>query len=159
MKVAVLQMVSTPDVAENLRAAQQLVAQASSEGAELLVLPEYFCGMGWRDTDKLVYSTSLTEVSTARTRIERRFDPDRLRRLKEDSPLDLGIGGAELAAEAFRQHLVDECVLLVCPILLGAGKPALPRGMRLGLDLQGQSQFGNGVVGLHYSVRNQRTHG
>lgn len=113
----------------------------------------------WRDTDKLVYSTSLTEVSTARTRIERRFDPDRLRRLKEDSPLDLGIGGAGLAAEAFRQHLVDECVLLVCPILLGAGKPALPRGMRLGLDLQGQSQFGNGVVRLHYSVRNEGAHG
>lgn len=59
MKVAVLQMVSTPDVAENLRAAQQLVAQASSEGAELLVLPEYFCGMGWRDTDKLAWAEPL----------------------------------------------------------------------------------------------------
>lgn len=59
MKVAVLQMVSTPDVAENLACAQQLVQQASAQGAELLVLPEYFCGMGLRDTDKLAWAEPL----------------------------------------------------------------------------------------------------
>lgn len=59
MKVAVLQMVSTPDVAENLTCAQKLIAQASAEGAELVVLPEYFCGMGLQDTDKLSWAEAL----------------------------------------------------------------------------------------------------
>ena len=81
----------------------------------------------WRDADKVVYSTSLTEVSTARTRIERQFEPEAVRRLKETSGSDLSIGGAGIAAEAFRHGLVDECVLLLCPVVVGGGKPALPR--------------------------------
>ena len=107
----------------------------------------------WRATDKIVYSTSLTDVSTSRTRIERQFDPDAVRRLKEASGSDLSIGGIGIAAEAFRHGLVDECVLLVCPVVVGGGKPALPRGMRLDLELLEHRRFDNGVVGVRYEVR------
>ncbi|MGN8245942.1 dihydrofolate reductase family protein [Cellulomonas soli] len=106
----------------------------------------------WRDTDKIVYSTSLNAVSTARTRIERQFDLEAVRRLKETSERDLSIGGAGIAAEAFRHGLVDECVLLLCPVSVGGGKPALPRGMRLGLELLDEDRFDNGVVYVRHAV-------
>ncbi|NTW40657.1 MAG: deaminase, partial [Cellulomonadaceae bacterium] len=106
----------------------------------------------WRDTDKIVYSTTLTEVSTARTRIERQFDPVAVRRLKETSGRDLSIGGAGIGAEAFRHGLVDECVLLLCPVIVGGGKPALPRGVRLGLELLDEGRFDNGVVYVRHAV-------
>jgi riboflavin biosynthesis pyrimidine reductase len=89
----------------------------------------------WRDADKVVYSSSLTDVSTARTAIERQFEPEAVRQLKEPSGSDLSIGGAGIAAEAFRHGLVDECVLLLCPVHVGGGKPALPRGVRFSLGL------------------------
>jgi dihydrofolate reductase len=108
----------------------------------------------WRDADKVVYSTTLEAVSTARTRIERRFEPDAVRRLKEASSSDLSIGGAAIGAEAFRHGLVDECVLLLCPVLVGGGKPALPRGVRLDLELLDHRRFGNGVIYLRHAVRN-----
>jgi dihydrofolate reductase len=107
----------------------------------------------WRDTDKIVYSTTLAGVSTARTRLERTFDPEAVRRLKETSSTDLSIGGAGIAAEAFRHGLVDECVLLLCPVLVGGGKPALPRGVRLDLELLDHRRFDNGVVYLRHAVR------
>ena len=107
----------------------------------------------WRDADKVVYSTSLTDVSTKRTRIERQFDPQAVRRLKDASASDLSIGGAEIAAEAFRQGLVDECVLVLCPVLVGGGKPALPRGVRLDLELIDHRRLGSGVVYVRYAVR------
>ena len=52
-RVAALQMVSTPDVTRNLAEARRLIAEAAGEGAQLVLLPEYFCFMGHRDTDKL----------------------------------------------------------------------------------------------------------
>lgn len=107
----------------------------------------------WRDTDKVVYSSSLTEVSTARTRIEPQFDPEAVRRLKETSATDLSIGGATIGAEAFRHGLVDECVLLLCPVSVGGGKPALPLGVRLDLDLLATRRFDTGVIYVHYAVR------
>lgn len=107
----------------------------------------------WRDTDKVVYSSSLSHVSTARTRIERQFEPEAVRRLKETSRSDLSIGGAEIAAEAFRHGLVDECVLLVCPVIVGGGRPALPRGVRLDLELLDHRRFDNGVVYVRHAVR------
>jgi dihydrofolate reductase len=107
----------------------------------------------WRDTDKVVYSSTLQTVSTARTRLERRFDPEAVRELKESSDADLSVGGATLGAEAFRHGLVDECVLLQYPVLVGGGKPALPRGLRLDLELVDHRRFGNGVVYLHHAVR------
>ena len=108
----------------------------------------------WRDTDKVVYSASLTEVSTSRTRIERQFDPQAVRQLKAASEADLSIGGAGIAQEAFRHGLVDECVLLLCPVLVGGGKPALPRGVRPGLRLLDHRRFDNGVMYLRHEVRN-----
>ncbi|MEO3937294.1 dihydrofolate reductase family protein [Dermatophilaceae bacterium Soc4.6] len=107
----------------------------------------------WRDTDKVVYSSTLTEVSTARTRIERQLEPEAVRRLKETSDSDLSIGGASIAAEAFRHGLVDECVLLMSPVLVGGGKPALPRGMRVDLELLDHRRFPGGVVYLRHAVR------
>jgi dihydrofolate reductase len=107
----------------------------------------------WRDADKVVYSTTLETVSTARTRIEREFDPEAVRRLKEASSTDLSVGGATLGAEAFRHGLVDECVLLLCPVVVGGGKPALPRGMRLDLELLDHRRFENGVVYVRHAVR------
>ncbi len=108
----------------------------------------------WRDADKVVYSTSLTEVSTSRTTLERTFDPQAVRRLKETSHADLSIGGAGIAAEAFRHGLVDECVLLLYPVLVGGGKPALPRGARLDLELLDERRFDTGVIAVRHAVRN-----
>lgn len=51
------------------------------------------------------------------------------------SSSDLSIGGAVIGAEAFRRGLVDECVLLLCPVTVGGGKPALPRGIGRDLEL------------------------
>jgi dihydrofolate reductase len=108
----------------------------------------------WRDADKVVYSSTLDDVSTARTRIERQFDPEAVRQLKEVSSSDVSVGGAALGAEAFRHGLVDECVLLLCPVIVGGGKPALPRGVRLDLELLEHRRFANGVVHLRHAVRN-----
>lgn len=107
----------------------------------------------WRDTDKVVYSTTLEAASTARTRVERQFEPDAVRGLKEASSSDLSIGGAAIAAEAFRHGLVDECVLLLCPVLVGGGKPALPQGIRLDLELLDHRTFSNGVILVRHAVR------
>ncbi|MBD7919377.1 dihydrofolate reductase family protein [Cellulomonas sp. Sa3CUA2] len=107
----------------------------------------------WRDADKVVYSTTLDAVSTARTRIERAFDPEAVRRLKEESTADLSVGGAILGAEAFRHGLVDEIVLLLCPVVVGGGKPALPRGVRADLELLDHRRFTNGAVYVHHAVR------
>ena len=107
----------------------------------------------WRDADKVVYSTTLEAVSTARTRIERQFEPEAVRQLKETSSTDLSIGGAAIGAEAFRHGLVDECVLLLCPVLVGGGKPALPRRLRLDLELLDHRRFGNGVIYVRHAVR------
>ena len=107
----------------------------------------------WRDADKVVFSSTLEAVSTARTTIERQFEPDLVRRLKASSSSDLSIGGATIGAEAFRHGLVDECVLLLCPVAVGGGKPALPPGVRLDLELLDHRRFDNGVVYVRHRVR------
>jgi dihydrofolate reductase len=106
----------------------------------------------WRAADKIVYSRSLAEVSTARTRIERNFDPEAVRRLKETSEHDLGIGGPNLAAEALRAGLVDEIHLFLNPIIVGGGNAALPDGVRLQLELVEERRLGSGVVYLRYQA-------
>ncbi|SEE98289.1 Dihydrofolate reductase [Arthrobacter alpinus] len=108
----------------------------------------------WHGGDKVVYSGTLDHATTERTRIERVFDPENVRRMKADSATDLSVGGAQLAGVALRAGLVDEIHLLISPVLVGGGKPALPEIDATRLELLGQRGFGNGVVHLHYAVRN-----
>jgi dihydrofolate reductase len=110
----------------------------------------------WQAAEKVVYSTTLNAVSTANTRIERIFDPDAVRRMKESASTDITIGGPELAAEAFKADLVDELQLFLTPILVGGGKQALPDAVRVGLELSDHRRFGNGVVYLNYRVSQSR---
>jgi dihydrofolate reductase len=105
------------------------------------------------DTDKVVYSTTLTHAPTARTRIERTFDADAVQRMKDAADRDLLIGGADLAGQALRAGLVDEVQLYAAPVSVGGGKPGLPTGIRLDLELLDQRRFGNGVVLLRYRPR------
>ena len=107
----------------------------------------------WRSAAKIVYSSTLEEVSSARTRIERRFDPKSVRELKRTADRDLAIGGPTLAAEAFAAGLVDQVHLFVSPVIVGGGTPALPDGLRLDLALVDERRFGNGVVHLGYAVQ------
>ena len=106
----------------------------------------------WQPAQKIVYSRTLEAVSTARTRIEREFDPDAVRREKEAASRDLTVGGAALAAEAFRAGLVDELQLLLTPVLVGGGKHALPKGVNLGLELLDERRFRSGTVFLCYRI-------
>jgi dihydrofolate reductase len=106
----------------------------------------------WRTAQKIVYSRSLAKVSSARTRIEREFDPAAIQDLKEASDADIGIGGPNLAGQALAAGLVDECHLFLNPILVGGGKGAWPDQMRAGLQLLDEGRFGNGVVHLHYRM-------
>jgi dihydrofolate reductase len=106
----------------------------------------------WRTADKVVYSTSLAEVSSARTRIEREFDPETVRKLKATADRDLAVGGATLAAEAIRAGLVDELQLFLNPVIVGGGTQALPDGIRLDLELLEERRFASGVVYLQYAV-------
>ena len=105
----------------------------------------------WRAAEKVVYSTTLQEVSSARTRIERTFDPDAVRAIKEKG--DCVIGGAALAGEALRHGLVDEVQLLLSPVIVGGGTRALPDGLRIDLELADQRRFENGAVHLAYDVQ------
>jgi dihydrofolate reductase len=107
----------------------------------------------WQAADKIVYSKTLEEVSSRRTRIERDFDPDTVRQLKASASRDITVGGAELAAQAIKAGLVDECHLFVTPFIVGGGTPSLPNEVRLKLDLLDERRFGNGVVHLHYRTR------
>jgi dihydrofolate reductase len=107
----------------------------------------------WRAAEKIVYSRTLRGVTTSRTRLERSFDPEAVRALKESSERDLGIGGPTLAAEAIRAGLVDEWQFLLSPALVGGGKPSLPDGIRIDLELTDTRTFGNGCVFLRYRTR------
>jgi dihydrofolate reductase len=107
----------------------------------------------WQAADKIVYSTTLDTVSSARTRIEREFDPDAVRRLKEGAGRELTVGGPDLAAEAIRAGLVDEWHLFLTPIVVGSGNSALPHDVRVNLELLDERRFAGGVVYLRYRTR------
>jgi dihydrofolate reductase len=107
----------------------------------------------WQAADKIVYSKTLDTVSSARTRIERDFDPEAVRQMKAMAARDLTVGGPDLAAQAIKAGLVDEYHLFVTPIVVGGGKPSLPKNVRLTLDLLDERRFGSGVVHLHYRTR------
>src|SRR5438132_9447131 len=107
----------------------------------------------WQAADKIVYSKTLETVSSARTRIERDFDPEALRQMKATAGRDITVGGPALAAQAIKAGLVDECHLFVAPIVVGGGKQSLPNNVRLKLELLDERRYGNGVVHLHYRTR------
>jgi dihydrofolate reductase len=107
----------------------------------------------WQAADKIVYSRGLDAASTARTRVERQFDPDAVRRLKASAARDLSVGGPELAAQAIRAGLVDTYQLVVAPVVVGGGNAWLPAGVRVDLDLVDERRFRNGFAYLHYRAR------
>jgi dihydrofolate reductase len=106
----------------------------------------------WRAAEKIVYSRTLQATSSARTRIERDFDPGAIRRLKGSSRHDITVGGSALAGEAIAAGLVDECHLFLAPIVVGGGKRALPDNVCAQLELLAERRFRGGVVHLHYGV-------
>jgi dihydrofolate reductase len=107
----------------------------------------------WQAADKIVYSRTLETADTARTRIERDFDPDAVRRLKASAERDLTVGGPHLAAQALQAGLVDECQLFLAPMIVGGGNQALPNHLRLPLELLDERRFGSGMVYLRYRTR------
>jgi dihydrofolate reductase len=107
----------------------------------------------WQATDKIVYSTTLEQVSSARTRIERTFDPEAVRKLKAESEGDLTVDGPKLAAQAIRAGVVDEIHLFVGQVIVGGGKPFFPRDVRVDLQLQDVKRFDGGTVFLRYGVK------
>ncbi|MGH3141372.1 MAG: dihydrofolate reductase family protein [Gaiellales bacterium] len=106
----------------------------------------------WRAADKVVYSTTLADVSTDRTRLERVFDADAVREMKAGAARDIGVGGAGLAAAALRAGVVDELHLLITPVVVGGGTRSLPEDLRLELDLLDERRFGNGTIYLRYTA-------
>lgn len=108
----------------------------------------------WQEADKVVYSRTLSAVWTSRTSLERDFDPEAVRLLKARSSRDILIGGAEIAAEAFRAGLIDECCLIFVPRIVGGGKRALPERLQIPLELIDQRTFENGAVYVRYRLLN-----
>ena len=106
----------------------------------------------WRAADKVVYSSTLPEVTTARTRLERTFDPDAVRALKAAATQEVTVGGAGLAAAAFRAGLVDEIRLILAPAIVGGGIRALPDDVRIDLELVDERRFAGGMVYVRYRV-------
>lgn len=109
-------------------------------------------GRIWRGADKIVYSTTLPAPMTARTRLERTFDPDAVRAMKMSAAQDISIGGPTLAAQAMSAGLVDECQLFLCPISIGGGLRALPATVRLDLHLLAEKTFDSGMIYLRYRL-------
>ena len=107
----------------------------------------------WQAADKIVYSRTLETVSSARTRIERDFDPEVVRQFKTSADRDLTVGGSDLGAQAITAGLVDEYHLLVLPVVVGGGTKFFPSRVRLDLELLEERRFASGVVHLHYWTR------
>ena len=118
---------------------------------ESAVLAEF--AAAWQDSDKVVYSSTLADPVTQRTRIVSAFDADDVRAWKASSSVELLVGGPELAAHALRAGVVDELRLVLCPVTVGAGTPAFPTDLRLDLELIDERRFGNGAVHVAYRVR------
>jgi dihydrofolate reductase len=108
----------------------------------------------WQQADKIAYSRSLPAVSSAKTRLEREFDPEAIRQMKATQGSDLSVGGAELAAQAIEAGLVDEYHLFLVPVIVGGGKRAFPdSGVRVNLELLDERRFRDGTAYIHYRMR------
>ena len=126
--------------------------ETAHEVADRSPVSHDFAGI-WQAADKIVYSRTLEAASSARTRIERDFDPEAVRQIKAAAERDIGVGGPNLAAQALKEGLVDECHLFIAPAVVGGGNRWLPDGVRLNLDLPDERRFSGGVVYLHYRIR------
>jgi dihydrofolate reductase len=107
----------------------------------------------WQKSEKIVFSRTLTDAMTRKTRVERNFDPEAIRNLKRESEHDIIIGGAELAGLALEADLVEECHLFLHPVIVGGGKPAFRATLRRNLELLETRDFGTGVIHTHYRIR------
>jgi dihydrofolate reductase len=107
----------------------------------------------WQAAEKVVYSRTLEKVSSERTRIEREFAPEAVRRMKASASSDIGVGGPELASQAWRAGLVDECYFFLAPVLVGGGKRCFPDDLRVDLELLDERRFTSGMVYVRYGVR------
>jgi dihydrofolate reductase len=107
----------------------------------------------WQAADKIVYSRTLKTASSARTRIERDFDPEAIRRMKSAAERDLAVGGSDLAAQAIKAGLVDEYHLVLAPVVVGGGIRSLPDHVHLPLELLEERRFSGGMVYLHYRAK------
>ncbi len=123
---------------------------APTDAAQPRVVSDY--AQIWQAADKIVYSRTLATASTTRTRIEKDFDPQAVRRLKATASRDMSVGGPDLAAQAIRAGLVDDLQLFVVPIVVGGGTRALPDHVRVKLQLLDEHRFTGGVVHLHYGI-------
>jgi dihydrofolate reductase len=121
------------------------------ERADLAPVAQDFAEI-WQAADKVVYSRTMEAAGGAKARIESDFDPEAIRRMKDEAGADISVGGSELAAQAIEAGLVDELHLFLAPILVGGGKQALPDGVRAGLELLGSRTFDSGFVHLHYAL-------
>ncbi len=117
-----------------------------------LTAPEQEYARIWRAADKVVHSRTLTAPTTARTRLEARFDPAAVRRLARSSASDVSVGGADLAGQALTAGVVDECQVYLNPVAVGGGKPVFPLGSRVRLELLDERRFRGGMVWLRYGV-------
>jgi dihydrofolate reductase len=107
----------------------------------------------WQAPDKIVYSGTLEHVSTARTRIERSFEPKTIEAFKAASERDLTVGGPELARQALAARLVDELQLIVAPVVVGGAIRWLAEDLRLELELVDEGRFSNGMTHLRYRIQ------
>ncbi len=130
-----------------------MVAWEDSDGlAEEPAYMQDFASI-WQGAEKVVYSKSLETVTTARTRLERTFEPEAVREFKSRSDRNLSVGGPDLAGEAIRAGLVDEYHLFLAPVVVGGGKRWLPEGLRIPLELLDERRFGSGTVYLRYAAQ------
>jgi dihydrofolate reductase len=104
----------------------------------------------WRAAEKVVYSRTLPEVPTPRTRIERTFDPFAVRAMVDGLDHDVSIGGPTLGAHALRAGIVDDVHVFLLPIVVGGGTSCWPSGARLDLELVDQHRFADDTVHLHH---------
>ena len=107
----------------------------------------------WQKAEKIVFSRTLTTATTRNTRVEREFDVEVIRKLKQESEHDINIGGAELAGFALEADLVDECHLFLNPVIVGGGKPAFRAALRRNFELLETRRFDTGVIHLHYRIK------
>jgi dihydrofolate reductase len=104
----------------------------------------------WREAKKIVYSTTMTDVTIHNATIERSFDAAAIQKMVAESDKDFDIGGPHLAGQAITTGIVDEYHQIIVPQLIGGGNYWLPKDAKSKLQLVEVRKFDNGFVHLHY---------